>query len=77
MIYTCTKFNKIPKSSQSYEVNAISILNNTKRHNSAKLKLKLWILFSAHHLMKLYICTQFHENIFDSFKVLDLTEFSY
>ena len=28
-----------------------------------KLWMELWFLFSAHHLMVVYICTKLHENI--------------
>ena len=33
-----------------------------KGHNSAK-NVDVKVFFSAHHLMKLYICTKFHENV--------------
>ena len=39
----------------------------SKGHNS---------VFSAHHLMVVYICTKFHENILEGIKVIELTQFS-
>ena len=44
---------------------------------SQKLLVKLQFLFSAHYLILAYFCTQFHENILDSFKVVQWTQFSY
>ena len=34
------------------------------------------VLFSAHRLMVIYICTKFHENILDGIKVIERTHFS-
>ena len=47
---------------QSYEVNTISKVKNTKGNNSAKLQMKKWLLFSAYHLFKDY------ESFFNSSK---------
>ena len=44
--------------------------------NSIKQWVELW-LFSAHCLMVFYTCTKFHENIFDSFQVIDQAGFLY
>ena len=38
------------------------------------MEMALRFLFSSHRLMMLYICTQIHENIPDSFKVIELTQ---
>ena len=35
------------------------------------------VLFSAHHLIILYICTKFQENTFNTLKVTARTRFSY
>ena len=36
----------------------ISKLKNTKGNNFAKLKMEEWLLFSAYHLILLYICSK-------------------
>ena len=45
----------------------------SKGHISAKKEkqVELRFLFSARCLVMFYICTKFHENIFDGFKVID------
>ena len=49
----------------------------SKGHYSAKKTLQeLLFLFSTCHLMLLYICTKFHENILDLIKVIEQTRFS-
>ena len=47
--------------SDSFRTDAIFILNTTKKKNTEKGG--VMVLFSAHYLMKLYICTKLHENI--------------
>ena len=47
----------------------------SKGHNSTKIVGVVTFLFSAPHLM-VYICTNFHENILDGIKVIELTWFS-
>ena len=44
-------------------MDTISILIITKGHNSVKMYVELQFLFCAHHVMMLYICTKFRENI--------------
>ena len=39
--------------------------------------MELQFLLSAHCLMVVYICTNFHENILDFIKVTERTRFSY
>ena len=34
---------------------------------------ELWFMCSAHHLMMLYICVKFHENITNSIRVMERT----
>ena len=41
-----------------------------------KLQVELLFFFSAHHLITLYICNKFHENIFQGIKVIEQTLFS-
>ena len=36
---------------------------------------ELWFLFSTYCLMKLYICSKFHENIDNQFKVIEWIQF--
>ena len=44
----------------------ISIRKIPKGHNSVKNVVECRILFSAHGLMMVHICTKFHENILNS-----------
>ena len=46
-----------------------------KGHNFLKNYVNLWFLISAHHLMMLYICTKFRENISKGFKVFEQIDF--
>ena len=62
--------------SYSFGSDTISILNIIKEKNSKENKVQLWFLFSAYFLLRLYICTKFHENIDDRFKVIVWTQFS-
>ena len=39
--------------------------------------MELWYLISAHHLMMLYICTKFQENISKGFRVIERMRFVY
>ena len=39
----------------------------------SKEKIPLIPFFTAHHLMIVYICTKFHENILNSIKVIERT----
>ena len=34
------------------------------------------LLFSAHRLIMVYICTKYHENILDGIKVIERTQYS-
>ena len=54
----------------------IFIAKISKGHNSVKNAEDLWSFFSAYHLMTVYICTKFHENILYGIKVIELTRFS-
>ena len=45
----------------------ISIVKFAKGHNSDKNVGEAMVLFSAHPLMMLYICTKVHENISKAF----------
>ena len=44
-----------------------------KGHNSVKMYVELWFLFSAHRLIMVYISTKFHENILHGIKVIERT----
>ena len=46
----------------------------SKGNNSKLYRQKLWILCSACHLMMLYICIKFHENILNGFQVMERTQ---
>ena len=79
MVYTSTTFHEnildgikvIERLRFSYEK------NNSKGRNSVKHVGGGTFLFSAHRLMMVYICTNFHENILDGIKVIEQTRFSY
>ena len=43
----------------------ILIGKNSKGHNYVKMLVEFRFFFSAYHLMMIYICTKFHENILD------------
>ena len=45
----------------------------SKGHNSVKNVGGVKFLFSAYHLMMVYICTKFHENILDGIEVIERT----
>ena len=68
LLYICTKFHEnildgikvIKQTRLSLEKFQMGII-------SQKLKVELQFLFSAHCLILVYFCTQFHENIFDGF----------
>ena len=47
----------------SYCAGMISIVKLAKKNNSVKMKVELWLLFSARPLIMLNICTKFRENI--------------
>ena len=48
----------------------------SKGHNSVNNVGGVTILFSAHRLIMVYICTKFHENIPDGIKFIERTRFS-
>ena len=71
-------YSKIMKSSltvESFRTDTIFILNIPIKNNSAKEKVEFWFLFSTYYPMKLYICSQFHENTDDHFKVIGWIRF--
>ena len=51
------------------------ILFITKEHSSLNIIHGVKVLFSAHHLIMIYICTKFRENILNGFRVLERTRF--
>ena len=56
----------------------IAILLITKGHHSIKMyHVELQFLFSAHHMMVLYICTKFHEKMLYGFRVMEWTKFPF
>ena len=54
---------------QTDEQTGANLMPPNYRHGGIKI-MELWFLFSAHCLTNLYICTMFHENIDDRFKVM-------
>ena len=55
----------------------ISILIITKGHNFVNIAHRVIFLFSAYRLIMVYICTKFHENISNSCRVIEWTQFQY
>ena len=53
----------------------LSILFITKGHNSLNIIHRVKGLFSAHHLIMIYICAKFRDNILNSFRVMERTQF--
>ena len=51
----------------------ISIVKFSKGHSSLKLYVEFKLFFSAHHLIMLFICNTFHENISKGFRVIEWT----
>ena len=51
----------------------LTIWNNQRGIITSELRVGLQFFFSAHHLILLYICTKFHEEILNSFKIIQLT----
>ena len=58
-----TKCRENSQRYQSYGTDTIFILEFTKGHNSAKMEVELWFLFSAYGLLMLYICTKLCETV--------------
>ena len=75
LLYICSKTIKISLTVQSFRTDTIFILNIPKENNSEKKMVALWFLFSAYCPMKLNICSKFHENIYDRFKIIEWTRF--
>ena len=65
MFYICTKLRQIILTVWSYRADKITYTKQQRGIIPYKMYAKLWFLFSAHRLMMLYVCTKFHENIFD------------
>ena len=65
---------KVSLTIQRFRTDIIFILNIPKENNSEKM-VELWFLFSAYCPMKLYICSKFHENTDDRFKVIEWIQF--
>ena len=73
LLHICSKIMKISLTIQSFRSDTSFIFNIPKENNSER-KWELWFLFSAYCTVKLYICSKFHENIDDHFKVTEWTQ---
>ena len=73
LLYICLKIMKLSMIVESFRTHTIFILNIPKANNSEKKIVELWFLVSAYGLMQLYICSMFHDNIDDRFKVIEWT----
>ena len=64
MLYICIKFHEnISKGFRAIDRLLFPYSGFSKGHDSVKMLVELWSLLSAYHLIMLYICTKFHENI--------------
>ena len=52
----------------------IFIRKISKGHNSLNNVGGCWFSFSAHRQIMVYICTNFHENTLNGFRVMELTK---
>ena len=68
LFHICSKIIKISLTSQSFRTDTIFILTIPTENKSEKMVV-FYFFFSAYCPMKLYICSKFHENIYDCFKV--------
>ena len=70
LLHICSKIMKISLTVRSFRTDTIFILNIPKEIILKKM-VELWFLFSAYFPIKLYVCSKFHENIDDCFKVIE------
>ena len=68
MVYICIKFGKNIKGFQSYGAEMLLILFIKKGHNSLNIIHGVKVLFSAHRLNMVYICTKFKEKYLERFQ---------
>ena len=61
--------------SSKFRTDTIFILNIPKENNSEKKMVELWFLLSAYCSKRLFICSKYHENIDDHFKVIEWIQF--
>ena len=71
LLHICSKIMKISLPVRSFRTDTVFILNIPKENNSEKKTMELWFLLSAHCPIKLHICSKFHENIDERFKVIE------
>ena len=74
LLHICSKIMEVSLTVQSFRTDTIFILNIPEENNSEK-NVGVMVLFSAYFLIKLYICSNFHENIDDRFKVIKWIRF--
>ena len=67
-------WQKYQAMSELWSQNAFDIISH-KGHNSLNIIHGVKVLFSAHHLIMVYICTKFRENILNGFRVSEHTQF--
>ena len=77
MLYICSKYYKsILDDIKVIESNKIFIKNISKVQNFTKIVSGVTILVLCTLFDTSLFCTQFHENIFDGFQVVEWTQFS-
>ena len=74
LVYICIKFHEsILNGIKVIEQTQFSKEKNSKVHNSIKNVDGVTVIFSAHRLTVVYICTKFCENILNHIKVIKQT----
>ena len=74
MLYICTKFHEnIPDSITVIERTRFPSENSKGTSFFKNCRWSFEFLFSARHLMMVYICIKFHENIFNCIRVMECT----
>ena len=66
---------KISLTVQSFRTDTIIFILYIPKENNSEKMVELWFLFFAYCPVKLFICSKFHENINDRFKVIEWIEF--
>ena len=78
MLYICTTFHaNILDGIKVTEWTRFSLEKNQRGIIPQILQVELQFEFHVHCLIIVYICTFFHENIFDGFELVSRTRFSY
>ena len=67
----------LSKNIKSYGAKMYLILFIIKGYDSLNISHGIKVLFSAHPLIMVYICTKIRKNILNGFRVMERTQFQY